>query len=473
MEVPKRKADEKVDTDFDVPDRSALRDQIRAIDSWLEEDTGREDVKGVTARPRQSAARAPATLQEAMARGAGDGDDSAAEAELFSKLEALKSRETVPPAEIKELVNRAKPLLPGMNLEQLVRALDLFSSSYEDHDFYLHILGELPVQVRSITCELLTKCLCILQRLRLNEETYLELFSMQAMNMIRAQQPAAARAPRAPRRPGEAKEVPKATLAPFSGRMLVQMGNSLTQLAAKHPSRFMDVFQEQLALAIPLLSKEDCELVSPALATSQLMPDALRRAFLERCAEVDAGSPLVAPDDAVAPDIAKYQQDAEIFRRRSHSFRNIFVIEASLRKETWAFFTSLPAEVRSYLDRVQDTCKELRHQGANSFAKQVAEVLGQLGVVCELNRMAGPLELHLVVKAVGDTEIVYECCEADAYCAARQDQRTSPPTVETKLRQKLLQRMGYQLVHMNVWEWNRLSEAQRINYMVKLQSLPA
>ncbi|CAJ1388683.1 unnamed protein product [Effrenium voratum] len=204
-----------------------------------------------------------------------------------------------------------------------------------------------------------------------------------------------------------------------------------------------------------------------------LMPDALRRAFLERCAEVDAGSPLVAPDDAVAPDIAKYQQDAEIFRRRSHSFRNIFVIEASLRKETWAFFTSLPAEVRSYLDRVQDTCKELRHQGANSFAKQVAEVLGQLGVVCELNRMAGPLELHLVVKAVGDTEIVYECCEADAYCAARQDQRTSPPTVETKLRQKLLQRMGYQLVHMNVWEWNRLSEAQRINYMVKLQSLPA
>ncbi|CAJ1366474.1 unnamed protein product, partial [Effrenium voratum] len=111
-------------------------------------------------------------------------------------------------------------------------------------------------QVRSITCELLTKCLCILQRLRLNEETYLELFSMQAMNMIRAQQPAAARAPRAPRRPaGEAKEVPKATLAPFSGRMLVQMGNSLTQLAAKHPSRFMDVFQEQLALAIPLLSK--------------------------------------------------------------------------------------------------------------------------------------------------------------------------------------------------------------------------
>ncbi|CAJ1362796.1 unnamed protein product [Effrenium voratum] len=206
---------------------------------------------------------------------------------------------------------------------------------------------------------------------------------------------------------------------------------------------------------------------------SMLMPDALRRAFLERCAEVDAGSPLVAPDDAVAPDIAKYQQDAEIFRRRSHSFRNIFVIEASLRKETWAFFTSLPAEVRSYLDRVQDTCKELRHQGANSFAKQVAEVLGQLGVVCELNRMAGPLELHLVVKAVGDTEIVYECCEADAYCAARQDQRTSPPTVETKLRQKLLQRMGYQLVHMNVWEWNRLSEAQRINYMVKLQSLPA
>lgn len=352
--------------------------------------------------------------------------------------------------------------------------MNLFSATgYEDYDLYLNILGEIPVQVRGISPELLTKCLRLLWRLRFNEETYLELFSMEAMNMIRAKKP-----PRRPpvRRlaeaPLEGKAAPKPALAPFSGRMLIQIGNCLTQLGAKHPSRFMDVYQEQIAIAIPSLSQEDCELVTPCLAASPLLPDALRRAFLERCAEVDAGAPLVAPEASATPEIARYQRDAEVYRRRAKHLRNIFVIEASIRKETWAFFSSLPAEVRSYLDRVHERSKELKHPKPLGFAAEVAVVLDHLGVPT-WSTMAGPLEVHLVqanTPGVEAEDVVYECNEAEAYCAMRQEDRTPQLTMATKFRHKLLQRLGLQLVHINYWEWSRLSEAQRINYMVKLQA---
>lgn len=461
------------ETEFSIPDRSKLRDQIRAMDSWLEDDVTHEQVKeGLRLRHDD------VSLQEVMAKtgkASKVASEVASEAEVFSKLESAKSRskagEKLPANEMKDLAQRVKPMLPSMNLEQLVRALNLFSATgYEDYDLYLNILGEIPVQVRGISPELLTKCLRLLWRLRFNEETYLELFSMEAMNMIRAKKPPRCKV-RRPAGPLEVKAAPKPALAPFSGRMLIQIGNCLTQLGAKHPSRFMDVYQEQIAIAIPTLSQEDCELVTPCLAASPLLPDALRRAFLERCAEVDAGAPLVLPEASAAPDIARYQQDAHLYRRRAKHFRNIFIIEASIRKETWAFFSSLPNEVRNYLDRVQERSKELKPQPL-IFATEVAFVLDQLGVRT-WSKMVGPLEVHLVANGAGEDEVVYECNEAEAYCAMRQEERTAQLTMATKFRHKLLQRLGIQLVHINYWEWRRLSEAQRINYMVKLHAGPS
>merc|ERR1719291_1425046 len=110
--------------------------------------------------------------------------------------------------------------------------LRLFTSArLEDHDLYLRILGEIPVQVRGISTEMLTTCVRVLRRLRLPEETYLELFSMEAMNMIRARRRPQARAPRRPPAP------PPGVVAPFSAAELVHIGNSLTQLGAKHAPR--------------------------------------------------------------------------------------------------------------------------------------------------------------------------------------------------------------------------------------------
>jgi hypothetical protein len=241
----------------------------------------------------------------------------------------------------------------------------------------------------------------------------------------------------------------------------------------------MDIYQEQLALAIPRLAQEECELVCPTLAMSQLMHDPLRRAFLERCAQVEAGKPHTVSSGlgSVAPDITQYQQDADCRRRRLKNFKNIYIIEASVRKETFSFFTSLPAEVRSYLDRLHADAAQLEHEGASAFSSQVAAVLDQLGLCCDTRRMSGPLGLHAVVKATNPAsecqEIIYECSDASFFYRLHQDDRNATPqlTVWAKLRQRLLQRLGVQLTHINVWDWQQMSEAQRVNYIVKLQSL--
>jgi hypothetical protein len=491
---------------FQVPQRRALKQQIQAIDSWLEDDfTARERL----GNPPSTGSRidavfpSPKVYQDSALTGLGSGQ-SAAEADIFKKLEDVKRRkdlgERVSPVTIKEIATQVKPLLPEMRLEQLVRTLRLFTSArYEDHDLYLRILGEIPVQVRGISPEMLTTCLRVLWRLRLYEETYLELFSMEAMNMIRAARKPTARAPRRPPAPSRAVDPaaavgvtgsvllptpppapsPAEAPTPFNATQLIHIGNALSQLGAKHPARFLEVFQEQLSIAIPRMTQEECELVSLAFASSQLMHDPLRRAFLERCSQVDAGAPV--PSGCVhtvgaAPDIARYQQEAEIKRRRLKNFRNIFLIEASIRKETFSFFSSLPAEVRSYLDKVHSAAANLQHEGNGSFALQVAAVLDQLGVACDLKRLAGPVSLHIVAKATNPraefSEVVYECNDFGAYFAPRQDDRNAPHLLTTpaRLRQKLLQRMGIQLVQLSIWEWQQMSEAQRINYMVKLQS---
>eukprot|EP00930_Biecheleria_cincta_P045539 TRINITY_DN31382_c0_g1_i1.p1 TRINITY_DN31382_c0_g1~~TRINITY_DN31382_c0_g1_i1.p1 ORF type:complete len:841 (+),score=157.67 TRINITY_DN31382_c0_g1_i1:272-2524(+) len=493
-------------TEFEVPKRQGLRDQIKAIDSWLEDDfIAREQLSEarhtVGAAPSGRGFPSPLIPQQSVSSRI-SAESGTAETSIFSKLEGIKQQKALGQrpngAQLSDLANQIKPLLPGMSLEALVRALQLFCSArFEDHDLYLRILGEIPVQVRGISPELLTTCLKVLWRLRLHEETYLELFSMEAMNMIRSSRRAPVRAPRrapAPARHADSEATKAATAtglpqptppaakpqpdapAPFNASQLIHIGNALTQLSAKHSSRFMDIYQEQLSIALPRLTQEECELVSLALATSPLMPDQLRRTFLERCAQVDAGAALQAHTATAAPDIEKYQREFSAWKQREKHFRNIFMIEASVRKETFSFFSSLPPEVRAHLDRVHADAETLKHEGTGALAASVAAVLEQLGVSCDLTKMVGPLSLHVVCKATNPRselkEIVYECSETDAFCAPRQDDKGAVPqyTTVTKLRHKLLKRLGVQLVHINMWEWNQMSEAQRINYMVKVQS---
>mmetsp|Transcript_85717 Transcript_85717/g.135367 ORF Transcript_85717/g.135367 Transcript_85717/m.135367 type:complete len:830 (+) Transcript_85717:68-2557(+) len=486
--------------DFKIPERKALREQINAIDSWLEDDLlAREELqKGNLGGNYGLLAPLAAVGVEAVSKNLPSSERNAGvEGSIFKRLEDAKHLkrlgEKTSPVTLKNIAQEAIPLFPGMPLEILVRALRLFTSArYEDHDLYLRILGEIPVQLRGISPEMLVECVRILWRLRLHEDTYLELFSMEAMNMIRAKRRPT---PRAPRRPpvlrgtdaitstiGNSGPVPTPPLmegpAPFNAEQLIHLGNCLSRLGAKHPTRFMEIYQEQLAAAIPRLTAEECELVCPTLAMSQLMHDPLRRAFLERCAQVEAGKPL-ASDDMVAsaaPDIAQYQLHADRRRRRAKNLRNIYIIEASVRKETFSFFSSLPQEIRIYLDHLHANAVHLEHEGATTFSSQVAVVLDQLGVSCETNRMSGPLGLHVVAKATNPRadcqEIIYECSDTSAFYRLRPDKGAVPElTAWSKIRHRLLQRLGVQLTHISIWEWQQMSEAQRVNYMVKVQSL--
>eukprot|EP00406_Dinophysis_acuminata_P073090 CAMPEP_0179260020 /NCGR_PEP_ID=MMETSP0797-20121207/26123_1 /TAXON_ID=47934 /ORGANISM="Dinophysis acuminata, Strain DAEP01" /LENGTH=572 /DNA_ID=CAMNT_0020968085 /DNA_START=114 /DNA_END=1832 /DNA_ORIENTATION=+ len=500
---------DKTSKPFEVPQRKALKQQIQAIDSWLEEDFSAREQMGekrdLNSINHQSAVYAAASTMAPADAAAGlkaaMNGDGGTDVDILQKLEDVKKKkhlgQRVSPVFVKELATQVKPLLPGMPLDKLCSALRLFASArHDDHDLYLRILGEIPVQVRGISPEMLTNCVRVLWRLRLHEATYLELFSMEAMNMIRAARRPAARAPRRPPAPSRRVDAattaalggvsapspppaaPQEALAPFSAVQLIQLGNALAQLGAKHHTRFLDVFQEQLALAIPRLKQEECELLNPSLAMSQLVHDPLRRSFLERCAQVDAGKPSGGGQNtSAAPDIAQYQRDAEVRRRRQKNFANVYIFEASVRKETFSFFSSLPAEVRTYLDRIHAGAAALQHEGPSAFASQIASVLDQLGVNCDMGRMSGPLSLHVVAKATNPNseraEIVYECNDVTAFFTVRQDDKGATPEVTafTKLRHRLLQRLGIQLTHINIWEWQQLSEAQRVNYMVKLQSL--
>lgn len=506
------------DLDVEVLQRRKLQHQIQAIDSWLEDDFAAREQLAQTSADGQSLgntniglladlASKELSVQLAAATGAtpvsNDGlHTNDAAAELLQKLEDLKRRkalgEKASVAVLKGLAQIAKPLFPTMKLEILVRVLHLFTSArHEDHDLYLRILGEIPMQIRGITPEMLTTCMRVLWRLRLREETYLELLTMEAMNMIRSARRPVARAPRRPpalrtdtaataavkdgtlRAPIPPPVSSAEALSPFSARQLVHMGNALTQLGCKLPARFMERYQEQLSRAIPRLAVEECELVCPTFAMSQLMHDPLRRAFLERCAEVGAGKQFPLNQDEAAnaaPDIAQYQRELQERRRRVKRFRNIYVVEASVRKETFSFFSSLPNEVRAYLDRVRADASQLPHEEPSALAFEVAGVLDQLGVTCDTNRMAGPLGLHVVASAVrpgvGNTEVVYECSDSSDFYALRQDDKGAAPQLvaSVKLRHKLLQRLGVQLIHINAREWHAMSEAQRVNYMVRLQS---
>merc|ERR1711957_463430 len=134
----------------------------------------------------------------------------------------------------------------------------------------------------------------------------------------------------------------------------------------------------------------------------------------------------------------------------------------------FSFFASLPADVRSYFDRLHADASALPHEGPSQLATQVATVLEQLGVQCETNRMVGPLSLHIVAKATNPraecVEIVYECNDSAAHYTLHQDAKGAALqlTAYAKLRQRLLQRLGIQLVHIGVAEWQSMGEAQRI-----------
>jgi hypothetical protein len=259
---------------------------------------------------------------------------------------------------------------------------------------------------------------------------------------------------------------------PFAARELLKIGNALALLDARTSTRFVDTYQEEMATVIPALSREDCEIASPVLVLT-LFNDKLKRAFLERCQEVQAGMdvPWRKDPEAVAPDlVARQEKEDRRMRRRKH-VENVYLLEQSIRKETFSFFSSLPAEVRAYLDGLHETAAELPREIPSSFAAEVGGILDQLGVQYKLaERAHGALSTHVLAEGTNITreQVHYECVGAEQYFAY-----STVLTPAAKLRHRLFDRLGVKLTMLYVSEWQSLSDAQKVNRIVKLHSYHA
>lgn len=337
--------------------------------------------------------------------------------------------------------------------------------------------------VRHATPELLTELCSILRRLRLREETYLDLFAMETMNHIRAKRRKAVPKPPAAPRPsagGHGRRV-AATVAdtepalqgPFTARQLIKIGNAISLLDARPSSRFVETFQDEMTRAIPEITREECEVASPVMVLS-LFNDKLKRAYLDRCAEVQAGMdvPWRTPEgQGAAPDLEVRAADEKARARRCKHIANLYMLEQSVRKETFSFFSSLPAEVRTYLDGLHETAGDLPSEPPSDFSSEVGGILDQLGVQYSLSaRKHGALSTHVLAEGTNITreQVYYECTGEDQYFA-----HTSTPTPAAKLRLRLFDRLGVKLTSLYSHEWQKLSEAQKVNAIVKLHSYHA
>jgi len=404
-------------------------------------------------------------------------------ADVFRTLEEHKrarKQGRAPPGSLKVCALRVRDLAPDLALPELVRALQLFAACrYVDAELYLRLLGELPMLMRQATPQLLTDLCSVLRRLRLREETYLDLFAMETMNHIRTKRrKAVPKPPAAPKPAGHGRRVASTVPdepeeGPFTAQQLVKIGNAIALLDARPSGRFVETYQDEMARAIPALSRDHCEQTSPVLVLA-FFNDKLKRAFLERCAEVQAGMDVpwrAAGAEGPAPDLEQRSAAEEARRRRCKHIANVYVLEQSVRKETFSFYSSLPVDVRAYLDGLHESAGELPTPAPSAFATEVGTVLEQLGVQFRLSARAhGALDTHVLAEGTNITRepVHYECVGEESYFA-----HTSTLTPAAKLRHRLFERLGVKLTRLYLAEWQNLSEAQRVNTIVKLHSYHA
>merc|ERR1719265_21868 len=119
-------------------------------------------------------------------------------------------------------------------------------------------------------------------------------------------------------------------------------------------------------------------------------------------------------------------------RRRKH-VENVYLLEQSIRKETFSFFSS--------------------------FAAEVGGILDQLGVQYNLaERAHGSLSTHVLAEGTNITreQVYYECVGAEQYFAY-----STVLTPAAKLRHRLFDRLGVKLTMLYVSEWQSLSDAHK------------
>jgi len=213
------------------------------------------------------------------------------------------------------------------------------------------------------------------------------------------------------------------------------------------------------------------------------MADALRRAYLKRCAETQAG-----------------------FHGPTYELRSLACTELVLRKEHHSFLVSLPNYVGRYLEKVRQHANfdkwgsvvlptaaapdgprgNQRSEMSTSLLRKASTATGgqrgdvfssdmhrdvsacltHLGIEHENGVLCGPYLLDIVALDMVSPHrrIVYEVNSPHHYYEG-----TQALTAEKRLRHRLLGRLGQKLHMVNMEDWRKLTAAQKMTFMLKLQ----
>lgn len=380
--------------------------------------------------------------------------------DMRKQREKDKGRQATGPLWV-HLATKAKNLTNTMDLPEVLEALKLFASvRFEDYELYMRLLGEVPHYVAQATAAQLCELIRILARRRLRERNYVDMVAAHILHKIRVTDDA---------------------LPP---RHLVKTGNAFAALEIRSNPKFVEHFLRHMEHRLHELDGSLCCLVAP-IFLDQYMNDALRRAYLCRCAETHAG-----------------------FECPLEDARNIACIELILRKEHHSLVVSLPPHVHRYLDKVQrhaqfdkwgavtipisvapdgpkggeraEMSLALQHKASTADSavgrqadvfssdmhRDVSACLSHLGIDHENGVLAGPYLLDVVAMdmVTPSKRIVYEINSAHHYYEG-----TQQLTAEKRLRHRMIGRLGHKVHMVNVEDWSKISSAQKMTLMLKMQ----
>lgn len=357
------------------------------------------------------------------------------------------------------LASQCKNCVNTLDFSELLEAMKLFCSvRYDDYELYMRILGEVPRFIAQASSAQLCELVRLLARRRLRERNYVDMVAAYFLQKIRMTDDA------------------------LPARLLVKTANAVAALECRSNPKFVEHFLRHIEHRIEEMDAQLCCMVSPVFVDSY-MSDALRRAFLKRCAETQAGfnGPL---DDC----------------------RHMAQTELILRKEHHSLLSSLPAYIGRYLEKMRKHAQfekwgtvslptahapdgpkgttrlemssslQMKASTANGGARadvfqsdmhrDVSACLSHLGVEHENGALCGPYILDIVaVDMVNPSKrIVFEVNSPHHYYEG-----TEQLTAEKRLRHRLLGRLGTKLHHVHTAEWGKLSAAQKMTFMLKLQ----
>merc|ERR1712032_276718 len=160
---------------------------------------------------------------------------------------------------------QAKNLASALDLSQLLEAMKLFCSvRYDDYELYMRLLGEVPHHIKQGTAVQLCELVRLLSRRRLRERNYVDMAAAHLLQKIRV------------------------TDDTLPARLLVKTANAFAALECRSQPKFVEHFLRHMEHRIEELDAELCCLVGSIFVVNY-MGDSLRRAYLRRCAEMQAG----------------------------------------------------------------------------------------------------------------------------------------------------------------------------------------